>query len=127
MRLPCSRYEDGKLITKATVMVDSSKVVIVDRLELSKNNTRLRIRALDGDYIFNLDGPLSAVEDMLADFGFWRADSPNIININLVDHFATTFYEARAVFKGTGLIGKVAMYKVKTLSKLFPHIPIIKA
>lgn len=115
-------------MTKATVRVKCEDAFIIDRVELVKNDYKLRVRSYAGDFIFNLNGPLSALEDILEAevFGFWRSDTTNLINMNLVDHIIVSRHSAEAVFRGTDIRGIVAKSKVKVLKKVFPHIPIVQ-
>ncbi|MEW9698001.1 LytTR family transcriptional regulator DNA-binding domain-containing protein [Paenibacillus sp. SI8] len=125
LRLSCSSLVDGKIL-KAHIKIPLDEIILIDSIELSKNDRRLRVRALDGDYAFNLNGALSAVEDMLSDFGFWRADNSNLINMANVDKVVDSMFKPEVVFANSDIRGEIAAIKVKALRRLFPEVSIVK-
>ncbi|WP_171681330.1 LytTR family transcriptional regulator DNA-binding domain-containing protein [Paenibacillus planticolens] len=116
---------DGKVV-KAHEKVQLSKVILIDSIELSRNDRRLRVRAIDGDYVFNMNGALNVMDDMLSDFGFWRADNSNLINMAHVDKVVDALFKPEVLFVNTDIRGQIAAIKVRALRKLFPEILIVK-
>jgi DNA-binding LytR/AlgR family response regulator len=124
-KLSCSVIIDGKVV-KAHEMVPLANVIIIDTIELSRNDRRIRIRATDGDYVFNLNGALNVIEDMLTEHGFWRADNSNLINMAHVDKVVDAMFKPEVLFVNTDIRGQIAAIKVRALKKLFPEISIVK-
>jgi DNA-binding LytR/AlgR family response regulator len=124
--LSCSRIIEGKIV-KAHDKIPLSQIILIDAIELSKNDRRLRVRAIDGDYVFNLNGALSVLEDMLGAFGFWRADNSNLINMENVDKVVDSRFKPEVVFSNSSIRGEIAGIKVRVLKKLFPDVLIVKS
>jgi DNA-binding LytR/AlgR family response regulator len=125
--LSCKRLVDGKVVKNADENVPISRIIIIDSIDITKNDRRLRVRTINGDYVFNMFGALSVMEDMYAKFGFWRADVSNLINMMHVDKVVEYFHSAKAVFKQTEVRGIVAKSKIKVLKELYPNVPLIWA
>ncbi|WP_443147033.1 LytTR family transcriptional regulator DNA-binding domain-containing protein [Paenibacillus sp. HWE-109] len=123
--LSCSRIVDGKII-KTHEKIPLGQIILIDAIEISKNDRRLRVRAIGGDYIFNLNGALSVLEEMLDSFGFWRADNSNLINMENVDKVVDSMFKPEVVFANSSIRGEIAGIKVRVLRKLFPNVLIVK-
>ncbi|MDR6883572.1 LytTR family transcriptional regulator DNA-binding domain-containing protein [Bacillus sp. 3255] len=126
LRLSCSSLVDGKVV-KAHIMIPLSEIVIIDSIDISKNDRRLRVRAIHGDYVFNLNGALNVIEQMLSEFGFWRADNTNLINMTHVDKVVNSMFKPEVIFTNTEIRGEIAAIKVRVLKQLFPHVPLVSA
>lgn len=124
--LSCSKIVAGKIV-KAHDLVLIRDVILIDTIELTRNDRRLRVRAISGDYIFNLNGPLSVVEDMLKKYGFWRADNTNLINMAHVDKIVDSMFKPEVLFINTDIRGEIAKIKVKVMKQLFPSISVVKS
>lgn len=125
-KLSCCRLIGGEVIKKPHVLVPVDDVVLIDTVDLSKYDRRLRIRTIDEEYVFNMSGSLAAMEDMLADFGFWRPDTKNLINMRYVDKVVHNMFAAEVVFKNTEIRGTVAKIKLNLLKEAFPEIPVLR-
>lgn len=126
IKLPCCKIVDGAIDKESHEMVPLNDIVLIDLLDVSKHDRRIRVRTIDGDYVFKLTGPLSVMEEMLTDFGFWRSDTKNLINMQHVDKVEKTLFAAEVVFKGTDMRGMIAKIKLKSLREVFPDVQIIR-
>lgn len=126
IKLSCSSLVAGKVV-KAHIMIPLSEIVIIDRIEFSKNDHRIRVRAIHGDYVFNLNGALNVIEQMLSEFGFWRADNTNLINMANVEKVVNSVYKPEVIFTNTDIRGEIAGIKVRVLKQLFPNVPLVSA
>lgn len=125
LRLSCSSLIDGKVTKAPNVMIPLSEIILIDSIDITKNDRRLRVRAFNGDYVFNLTGALSILEDMLSNFGFWRADNSNLINMTNVDKVVNSLFKPEVIFHKTNVRGEIAGIKIRALKKLFPDIPLV--
>lgn len=124
----CTKLIDGK-VAKADEpeLIAVYKIVVIDTISITKNDRRLRLRTLSGEYVLNFQVATSIMEDMLSKFGFWRSDTSTIVNMNYAEKVVEGFFAAEVVFKDADIAGEIAKSKIRVLKQLFPHIPVVRA